>query len=115
MGNNSTLFYKQTLKEICIKYVMSSFPTRNYLLNKSKHMVPIKSSATMTLNTEMYVEKYNLKIYERNSTTILHLPVNGEHKRQQDLLVIAGGKTETSIWAAVLFVQREKRKKKKNS
>lgn len=112
-GKQLHIILQKTLKEICIKYVMSSFPTRNYLLNKSKHMVPIKSSATMTLNTEMYVEKYNLKIYERNSTTILHLPVNGEHKRQQDLLVTAGGKTETSIWAAVLFVQREKRKKKK--
>lgn len=50
MGNNSTLFYKQTLKEICAKYVMSSFPTHNYLLNKSKHAVPIESPATVTVN-----------------------------------------------------------------
>lgn len=80
MGNNSALFYKQTLKEICIKHVMSSFLPRNYLLNKSKHTAAIKSSATMTLNTveARDVKKCNLEIYEKNLTTILHLPVKGE-------------------------------------
>lgn len=51
MGNKSALFYKQTLNEICIKYVIGTILGRYYLINKSKHAVAVKSSETMALNT----------------------------------------------------------------
>lgn len=108
----------QTLKEICIKYVTSSFPTRNYPLNKSKHRVPIKSSATTTLSTveptdvckkKIYI--YNLEIYERNSATIVHLPawaikaarVAGHRRRKQKHINVSG---------CVVCAEREKEEKK---